>query len=206
MANESAEGWDISKAAVETYNAEYSAQEAFLLCLIDGSKADKSLEDSRARRLSAALWAVFGHKRERMDDPSETDGRALYRMAELAYDDYLAQLLPEHGGPPLDAPLVPERTANKLAAQVVKEMGLDPSAQDRLQRKFSATYKGSPEGLLYSALHISRQCNFDPGLESQMASDFVEISRILDKYGIKLRLDKVFWRTQRENPAAFPRT
>ena len=75
------------RALVEQYNAEYSPLEAFLACLMDGYDVDYST--SRQQRIRLALKNITDVDSDRIDDPSDRITRGLFKMAELAHDDYV---------------------------------------------------------------------------------------------------------------------
>jgi hypothetical protein len=186
-----------SGAVVKHFHAEHSPLEAFLACLIDGQPALDS-PPSREIRIRDALKSLTDKIPEWVDDPSGKHARALYRMAEYQYEEYLAQLLPEHGGPPVESNIpVDESSVSKLARRVRIELDLPESDEEILRKKYAGKYGKDPRALgdPYAFLPIDRFNSFDSVADSEMLGDFKALAVILGKYGVKLEFKNVFWRT-----------
>lgn len=192
-------------------NLEYSPLEALLACIMDAHSLD--LSRSRKTRLRDALRALTDVTSERVDEPDSAIARGLHRMAELAYEDYVAQLLPEAGGPDLreGEELPQERSVNQLARQACDDLGLLREANEEiLRKKYTATYgkfrSAGERQAYFAAQGAARLLDFDAAREARVLADFRQVAEILARQGIGLRLDQVFWRRLAREQRPYPRT
>jgi hypothetical protein len=87
----------------------------------------------------------------------------------------------------------------QLAKVACRAVELDEHGNaEKLRKRYAGTYwkKLSPEDqALASEIPWVLYDDFEPSNEAALLEDFRTIARVLEKHDIKMRFDKVFWRT-----------